>query len=117
VVAKLGRILGPQGKMPNPKVGTVTDDIGRAVEQAKAGRVEYRTDRSGIVHLVIGRTNFDERPLLENYAAVIDEIVRAKPAASKGRYIKSVTLSPTMGPGIRVDPTRTKDITEELAAA
>jgi large subunit ribosomal protein L1 len=113
VVAKLGRILGPQGKMPNPKVGTVTEDVGEAVQQAKAGRVEYRTDRSGIVHLVIGRTNFDERRLLENYAALLDEIVRAKPAAAKGRYIRSVTLSPTMGPGLRVDPTKSRDILEE----
>jgi large subunit ribosomal protein L1 len=117
VVARLGRILGPQGKMPNPKVGTVTEDVGRTVEQAKAGRVEYRTDRSGIVHLVIGRADFDERRLLENYAALIDEIVRAKPAAAKGRYIRSVTLSTTMGPGVRVDPTRTRDLVEEEAAA
>jgi large subunit ribosomal protein L1 len=116
VVAKLGRILGPQGKMPNPKVGTVTDDIGKAVEQAKAGRVEYRTDRSGIVHMVIGRSDFDERRLLENYAALVDEIVRAKPAAAKGRYIRSVTVATTMGPGVKVDPTRTKDLLEEVAA-
>jgi large subunit ribosomal protein L1 len=117
VVGKLGRILGPQGKMPNPKVGTVTDDVGRAVEQAKAGRVEYRTDRSGIVHLVIGRADFDERRLLENYAALIDEIVRAKPAAAKGRYIRSVTIATTMGPGVKVDPTKTRDLIEESAAA
>jgi large subunit ribosomal protein L1 len=117
VVGKLGRILGPQGKMPNPKVGTVTDDVGKAVEQSKAGRVEYRTDRSGIVHLVIGRADFDERRLLENYAALIDEIVRAKPAAAKGRYIRSVTLSTTMGPGVKVDPTKTRDLLEEPAAA
>jgi large subunit ribosomal protein L1 len=115
VVARLGRILGPQGKMPNPKVGTVTEDVGRAVEQAKAGRIEYRTDRSGIVHLVIGRADFEENRLLENYAALIDEIVRAKPAAAKGRYIRSVTLSTTMGPGIHVDPTRTRDLMEEAA--
>jgi large subunit ribosomal protein L1 len=116
VVAKLGRILGPQGKMPNPKVGTVTEDVGKAVEQAKAGRIEYRTDRSGIIHLVIGRTDFDDRRLLENYAALIDEIVRAKPAAAKGRYLRSITLSTTMGPGVRVDPTKTKDILEEAPA-
>jgi large subunit ribosomal protein L1 len=115
VVGKLGRILGPQGKMPNPKVGTVTEDVGKAVEQAKAGRVEYRTDRSGIIHLVIGRAGFDERRLLENYAALIDEIVRAKPAAAKGRYIRSVTLATTMGPGVRVDPTKTRDLIEEAA--
>jgi large subunit ribosomal protein L1 len=116
VVGKLGRILGPQGKMPNPKVGTVTDDVGQAVEQSKAGRIEYRTDRSGIVHLVIGRADFDERRLLENYAALIDEIVRAKPAAAKGRYIRSVTLSTTMGPGVKVDPTKTRDLLEEAVA-
>jgi large subunit ribosomal protein L1 len=117
VVGRLGRVLGPQGKMPNPKVGTVTDDVGRAVEQAKAGRVEYRTDRTGIVHLVIGRADFEERRLLENYAALIEEIVRAKPAAAKGRYIRSVTLATTMGPGVHVDPTRTRDLVEETAAA
>src|SRR4051812_26421525 len=115
VVGKLGRILGPQGKMPNPKVGTVTEDVGRAVDQAKAGRVEYRTDRTGIVHLVIGRADFDDRKLLENSAALIDEIVRAKPAAAKGRYIRSVTLSTTMGPGVHVDPTKTRDLLEEAA--
>jgi large subunit ribosomal protein L1 len=116
VVGKLGRVLGPQGKMPNPKVGTVTEDVGRAVEQAKAGRIEYRTDRSGIVHLVIGRTEFDESRLLENYAALIEELVRAKPAAAKGRYIRSITLATTMGPGVKVDPTKTKDIAEEATA-
>jgi large subunit ribosomal protein L1 len=117
VVGKLGRILGPQGKMPNPKVGTVTDEVGKAVEQSKAGRVEYRTDRSGIIHLVIGRADFDEQRLLENYAALIDEIVRAKPAAAKGRYIRSVTLTTTMGPGVKVDPTKTRDLLEETVAA
>ncbi|MEX0993722.1 MAG: 50S ribosomal protein L1 [Solirubrobacterales bacterium] len=113
VVAKLGRILGPQGKMPNPKVGTVTDDVGKAVEQAKAGRVEFRTDRSGIIHMVIGRADFDERKLLENYAALIDEVMRVKPSAAKGRYIRSITLTTTMGPGIHVDPARTRDLVEE----
>jgi large subunit ribosomal protein L1 len=108
VVSKLGRILGPQGKMPNPKVGTVTDDVAKAVSESKAGKVEYRTDRHGIIHLTIGKTSFDERALLENYAAVIDEIVRAKPAASKGRYILSITLAATMGPGVRVDEGRTR---------
>jgi large subunit ribosomal protein L1 len=117
VVGKLGRILGPQGKMPNPKVGTVTEDVGRAVEQAKAGRVEYRTDRTGIVHLVIGRSDFEERKLLENYAALVDEIVRAKPAAAKGRYIRSITLTTTMGPGVHVDPTKTRDLMEEAIPA
>jgi large subunit ribosomal protein L1 len=117
VVGRLGRILGPAGKMPNPKVGTVTMDIGRAVSEAKAGKVEYRTDRHGIVHLVIGKTGFDERQLLENYAAVIDELIRAKPSAAKGRYIRSVTFASTMGPGIKVDPSRTREIVEELAPA
>ena len=116
VVGRLGRVLGPQGKMPNPKVGTVTDDVGRAVEQAKAGRVEYRTDRTGIIHLVIGRADFDEQRLLENYAAVIEEIVRAKPAAAKGRYIRTVTMSTTMGPGVHIDQTRTRDLTEAAVA-
>jgi large subunit ribosomal protein L1 len=107
-VGKLGRVLGPQGKMPNPKVGTVTDDIAKAVEEAKAGKVEYRTDRQAIVHLAIGKTSFSEEDLLENYAAVIEEIIRAKPAAAKGRYILSITVTTTMGPGIRVDSTRTR---------
>src|SRR5918994_7790864 len=107
-VGKLGRVLGPQGKMPNPKVGTVTDDVAKAVGEAKAGKVEYRTDRQGVVHLTIGKASFDERMLLENYAAVIEEIVRARPAAAKGRYILSVTVTTTMGPGIRVDPSLTQ---------
>ena len=113
-VGKLGRVLGPQGKMPNPKVGTVTDDVGKAVAEAKAGKVEYRTDRSGIIHLTIGKASFPERDLLENYAAIVDEIVRAKPAAAKGRYIQRVTLTSTMGPGIHIDPSRTRGVVEEL---
>ena len=113
VVGKLGRILGPQGKMPNPKIGTVTDDVGKAVSEAKAGKVEYRTDRSAIVHLAIGKTSLDERQLLENYAALIDELVRAKPAAAKGRYLRTITLATSQSPGIRVDTTRTRDILEE----
>jgi large subunit ribosomal protein L1 len=108
-VSKLGRILGPQGLMPNPKVGTVTDDVAKAVGEAKAGKVEYRTDRGGVIHLAIGKASFDERALLENYAAVIDEIVRAKPAAAKGRYLLSITLTTTMGPGIPVDTSRTRE--------
>ena len=108
-VGKLGRILGPQGKMPNPKVGTVTDDIEKAVGESKAGKVEYRTDRQAVIHLAIGKASFDPRALLENYAAVIEEIVRAKPAASKGRYILSITLTTTMGPGIRVDTAKTTE--------
>ena len=113
VVGKLGRVLGPQGKMPNPKVGTVTQDIKAAVEQSKAGRLEYRTDRTGIVHLPIGRASFEERKLLENYAALIDELVRAKPPAAKGRYLRTITLATTMGPGVKVDPGKTRDILEE----
>jgi large subunit ribosomal protein L1 len=113
-VGRLGRILGPQGKMPNPKVGTVTEDIGRAVSESKAGKVEYRTDRSAIVHVTIGRTDFEAGALLENYAALIDELIRAKPAAAKGRYLRTITLATTMGPGIRVDPGRTRDIIEEI---
>jgi large subunit ribosomal protein L1 len=107
-VGKLGRVLGPQGKMPNPKVGTVTDDVAKAVGEAKAGKIEYRTDRYAIVHLAIGKASFEEEALLENYAAVIEEIIRAKPAAAKGRYMLSITLSNTMGPGIRVDSSKTR---------
>jgi large subunit ribosomal protein L1 len=116
VVSKLGRILGPQGKMPNPKVGTVTNDIAKAVGEAKAGKVEYRTDRQAVVHLTIGKASFDQRALLENYAAVVDEIVRAKPAAAKGRYLLSITLATSMGPGVRVDESRTREA-EILAGA
>jgi large subunit ribosomal protein L1 len=117
VVGRLGRILGPAGKMPNPKVGTVTMDVAKAVQESKSGKVEYRTDRHAIVHLVIGKREFEDRSLLENYAAVMDELVRAKPSAAKGRYIRTVTLASTMGPGIKVDPSRTRDIVEESAAA
>jgi large subunit ribosomal protein L1 len=117
VVGKLGRILGPRGKMPNPKTGTVTMDVGKAVREAKAGKLEYRTDRGANVHVTIGKKSFDERQLAENYAALIDEIMRAKPAAAKGRYIHSVTLTSTMGPGVRVDPARTRGIVEDLEAS
>jgi large subunit ribosomal protein L1 len=117
VVGRLGRILGPSGKMPNPKVGTVTMDVAKAVEDSKSGKVEYRTDRTAIVHMVIGKASFDEQRLLENYAAVVEELVRAKPSAAKGRYLRTITLTSTMGPGIKVDPARTRDILEEAAAA
>jgi large subunit ribosomal protein L1 len=117
VVGRLGRILGPAGKMPNPRVGTVTMDVGRAVQEAKAGKVEYRTDRTAIVHLVIGKTDFEDRLLLENYQAVIEELIRAKPSAAKGRYIRSVTFASTMGPGVKVDPSITRDIVGEPVAA
>jgi len=109
VVSKLGRILGPQGKMPNPKVGTVTDDVAKAVTESKAGKVEYRTDRQGVIHLTIGKASFEDRALLENYATVVDEIIRAKPAAAKGRYLITITLATTMGPGVRVDTARTRE--------
>jgi large subunit ribosomal protein L1 len=113
-VGKLGRILGPRGLMPNPKTGTVTMDVGKAVRDAKAGKLEYRTDRGANVHVAIGKKSFDERQLVENYAALVDEIVRAKPAAAKGRYIRQITLTSTMGPGIHVDPQRTRGIVDEL---
>ena len=113
-VGKLGRILGPRGKMPNPKTGTVTFDIGKAVSEAKAGKLEYRTDRGANVHVPIGKRSFDERTLLENYAALLDEINRAKPSVAKGRYIHRITLTSTMGPGIHVDPARIRGIMEEL---
>ena len=116
-VGKLGRILGPRGLMPNPKTGTVTMDVGRAVRDAKAGKLEYRTDRGANVHVSIGKKSFGERQLVENYAALVDEIVRAKPAAAKGRYIRAVTLTSTMGPGIHIDPARTRGIIEELEGA
>jgi len=115
VVGQLGRILGPQGKMPNPKVGTVTEDIEKAVQDSKSGKVEYRTDRQAIVHMAIGKASFDDDKLLDNYQAVMDEIVRAKPAGSKGKYIRSATLATTMGPGIRVDTGKSAD--RELVGA
>jgi large subunit ribosomal protein L1 len=114
VVGRLGRILGPRGKMPNPKTGTVTMDVAKAVTDSKGGKLEYRTDRGANVHVPIGRKSFDERQLVENYAALVEEIMRAKPAAAKGRYIHSVTLTATMAPGIHVDPARTRGIVEEL---
>lgn len=113
-VGKLGRVLGPRGLMPNPKTGTVTFDVAKAVSDAKAGKLEYRTDRGANVHVPIGKKSFGEKQLLENYAALVEEIVRAKPASAKGRYIKGITLTTTMGPGLHVDPTRTRDIAETL---
>jgi large subunit ribosomal protein L1 len=114
VVGRLGRVLGPRGLMPNPKTGTVTMDVAKAVRDAKAGKLEYRTDRGANVHVPIGKKSFGERQLVENYAALIDEIVRAKPAAAKGRYIRGITLTSTMGPGIKVDPARTRGIVDDL---
>jgi large subunit ribosomal protein L1 len=114
LVGRLGRILGPRGLMPNPKTGTVTTDVGRAVTEFKGGKVEYRTDRYGNVHVPIGRVSFPVESLLDNFRAVIDELQRAKPAAAKGRYVKKVVVTSTMGPGVRVDPNRLRP---EIAAA
>src|SRR5689334_7941592 len=112
-VGKLGRVLGPRGLMPNPKTGTVTFDVAKAVSDAKAGKLEYRTDRGANVHVPIGKKSFDEKALVENYAALMDEIVRAKPASAKGRYIKGITVTSTMGPGVHVDPAKTRGIVDE----
>jgi len=111
-VGKLGRVLGPRGLMPNPKAGTVTPDVAKAVREIKAGKLEYRVDKGGNVHLIIGKTSFDEGQLVENLQSVLDEIQRAKPAASKGKYIKGVTVSSTMGPGVKVDHGRSSEATE-----
>jgi large subunit ribosomal protein L1 len=114
VVGRLGRVLGPQGKMPNPRSGTITFEIAKAVEEIKAGKIEYRTEnRAGLVHVVIGRKSFEATQLVENYAVVLDEILRVKPASAKGRYIYSIAFATTMGPGIKVDPGRTRDLLEE----
>jgi large subunit ribosomal protein L1 len=108
-VGKAGRVLGPRGLMPNPKTGTVTNDIGKAVQEIKGGKVEYKTDRTGNVHMIVGKKSFSEQQLLENYLSVVDEILRARPSAAKGKYIKTLTLSTTMGPGIAIDASRIKD--------
>jgi large subunit ribosomal protein L1 len=117
VVGKLGKILGPRGLMPNPKAGTVTFDVGKAVEDSKAGKVEYRTDRTGIVHLAIGKKSFTEQQLVENYGTVMEELIRAKPASAKGRYMKSVVMTTTMGPGIDLDTTVVRNFMEEKEAS
>ena len=114
-VGRLGKILGTRGLMPNPKLGTVTMDVGRVVGELKAGKVEYRADKYGIAHVSIGKASFDEIALVENYATVLEEIIRVKPASSKGRYIKSITVASTMGPGIKVDPSKVRDLLEEAA--
>jgi large subunit ribosomal protein L1 len=116
-VGTLGRILGPRGLMPNPKTGTVTTDVGRAVTEFKGGRVEYRTDKVGNVHLPVGKVSFSKADLAANVHAVVEELVRAKPSAAKGRYLLSVTLSSTMGPGVRIDPARAREVEEELAVS
>jgi large subunit ribosomal protein L1 len=112
-VGKLGKVLGPRGLMPNPKSGTVTFDVAKAVEAVKAGKIEYRVDKTAITHCVIGKASFTEKQLVENYQSLLEEIIRAKPAAAKGRYIKSIALSSTMGPGIMVDPAKVRDLMEE----
>lgn len=120
LVGRVGRALGTRGLMPNPKLGTVTPDVGKAVTEVKGGRVEYRTDKHGNVHVAVGKVSFEPTALLANFRAVVDEISRVKPAAAKGRYIKSATLSSTMGPGVRLDPNRvrmTDDDMKALAAA
>jgi len=114
-VGRVARILGPRGLMPNPKTGTVTNDVAKAVADIKGGKVNYRVDKQGNLHLVIGKASFAESALLENYAAAMDEVVRAKPAAAKGRYLQKITFTTTMGPGIRVDPNKLRNLTEEPA--
>lgn len=116
-VGKLGRVLGPRGLMPNPKSGTVTDDVGKVVRDIKGGMIEYRTDKHGNLHLIIGKRSFSAEDLTENYAAVIDEVSRAKPAAAKGRYLKAIAMATTMGPGVRIDPSKSKDLADEMEAA
>jgi large subunit ribosomal protein L1 len=115
-VGKAGRVLGPRGLMPNPKTGTVTNDITKAVADVKGGRIEYRADRTGIVHMIIGKKSFDERALLDNYAAVVDEVLKAKPSSAKGRYIHSLVLSSTMGPGVKIDPTKPRELERVTAS-
>jgi large subunit ribosomal protein L1 len=116
-VGRLGRVLGPRGLMPNPKTGTVTPDVGKAVTDIKGGKIEFRVDRHGNLHFVIGKASFADRSLVENYSAALDEILRLKPAAAKGRYIRKIVLTTTMGPGIMVDPARNKALAEELEEA
>jgi large subunit ribosomal protein L1 len=109
-VGRIARILGPRGLMPNPKTGTVTPDVAKAVQDIKGGKINFRVDKQANLHLVIGKASFDTDKLVENYGAALDEILRAKPSAAKGRYIKKVTVSTTMGPGIPVDPNRTRNL-------
>jgi large subunit ribosomal protein L1 len=116
-VGRLGRVLGPRGLMPNPKTGTVTPDVGKAVSDIKGGKIEFRVDKNGNLHFVIGRASFTDRALAENYAAALDEVIRLKPAAAKGRYLRRVTMTTSMGPGIPVDPNKTHGVVEELEEA
>ena len=112
-VGRLGRVLGPRGLMPNPKTGTVTNDVGKAVSDIKGGKIEFRVDRQANLHFIIGKTSFTDEQLVENYAAAIDEVLRLKPSAAKGRYVKKATITTTMGPGIPVDPNRTRNLLVE----
>jgi large subunit ribosomal protein L1 len=112
-VGRLGRVLGPRGLMPNPKTGTVTVDVAKAVTEIKGGKIEFRVDKHSNLHLIIGKASFDTEKLVENYAAAMEEVLRAKPSAAKGRYIKKVAVSTTMGPGIQVDPNRTRNLLVE----
>jgi large subunit ribosomal protein L1 len=113
-VGRLGRVLGPRGLMPNPKTGTVTPDVAKAVTDIKGGKIEFRVDRHGNLHFVIGKASFDDRALVENYAAAMEEVNRLKPAAAKGKYLRKIVVTTTMGPGILVDPSRTRGLTDEL---
>jgi large subunit ribosomal protein L1 len=115
-VGRIARILGPRGLMPNPKTGTVTPNVGKAVTEIKGGKISFRVDKQSNLHLVIGKASFDTAKLVENYEAALDEVLRSKPSASKGRYLKKVTLTTTMGPGIPVDPSQTKNLLETVAA-
>jgi large subunit ribosomal protein L1 len=115
VVGKLGRVLGPRGLMPNPKAGTVTFEVGKAVTDMKAGKVEYRTDKFGVIHLIVGKKSFEAEHLVANYSEVLGEIVRAKPAAAKGKYLRSISMTSTMGPGVPLDTSKTRALLEEEA--
>jgi large subunit ribosomal protein L1 len=114
-VGRLGRVLGPRGLMPNPKTGTVTPNVGKAVSDIKGGKIEFRVDKNGNLHFIIGKASFPPAALLENYAAALDEVIRLKPAAARGRYLKKITFTTSMGPGIPVDPNRTRNLTEDQA--
>jgi large subunit ribosomal protein L1 len=116
-VGRLGRVLGPRGLMPNPKTGTVTADVAKAVSEIKGGKIEFRVDRNANLHFIIGKASFSETQLVENYAAALDEIQRLKPSAAKGRYIRKATMATTMGPGIPVDPNKTRALLEETVEA
>jgi large subunit ribosomal protein L1 len=116
-VGRLGRVLGPRGLMPNPKTGTVTVDVARAVTEIKGGKIEFRVDRHGNLHFIIGKASFNDRALVENYAAALDEVIRLKPAAAKGRYLRKITLTTTMGPGVPVDPSITRGLAEDMETA